>query len=159
MLAIVAVFQLVKRFTSRGSMDTIESRGLIAEGEQSTQSNDPFYSRMMRNVNTVQYEELSAEQIEAARKRRSQDRRNNEKVDLSKIQLPANHPFAVSKELTEEEEQLQMARLNVRRGMPIKDVNELKARKGRVQPMGRDSQPRLGDGTAGRRPGMRRDGK
>ena len=29
---------------------------------------------MMRNVNTVQYEELSQEQIEAARRRRSQDR-------------------------------------------------------------------------------------
>lgn len=35
-------------------------------------------------------------------------------------------------QMSDEEEQLQMARLSVRRGMPIKDLSELKARQGRL---------------------------
>jgi len=146
-LGIVVLFsllQVVKRFTRRGSMDSLENRGLVIETEQSHQSNDPFYSQMMKNVNTVQYDELSTDQIAAARQRRSQDRSEDEKVDLNKIQLPANHPFAVSKQISDEEEQLQNARLQVRRGMPLKDVKELQARQNRInqQQQGRQGQDR-----------------
>jgi hypothetical protein len=144
-LGIVVVFtllQVVRKFTRRGSMDSLENRGLVTEVEQSHQSNDPFYSQMMRNVNTVQYDELSTDQIAAARQRRSQDRSQDEKVDLNKIQLPANHPFAVSKQISDEEEQLQKARLRVRRGMPLKDINELQARQNRAAQQGQQPQDR-----------------
>lgn len=140
-LVVVSLFQIVKRFTRRGSRDSLENRGLVIETEQSHQSNDPFYSQMMKNVNTVQYDELSPEQIAAARQRRSQDRSEDEKVDLNKIQLPANHPFAVSKQISDEEEQLQNARLRVRRGVPLKDVNELQARQNRTSQQQQDQQP------------------
>lgn len=42
-------------------------------------------------------------------------------------------------QLSEEEEQLQMARLNVRRGMPLRDLNELKSRQqGAAKPFDRN---------------------
>ena len=47
-------------------------------------------------------------------------------------------------QISDEEEQLQRARLGVRRGMPLKDVNELKTRQNRVnqQQQGRPGQDR-----------------
>lgn len=152
-VVVFSVLQLVKQFTRRGSMDSLENRGLVIETEQSHQSNDPFYSQMMKNVNTVQYDELSSDQIAAARQRRSADRSEDEKVDLNKIQLPANHPFAVSKQISDEEEQLQNARLRVRRGMPLKDANEMQARQNRAnqQQQGRPGQDRGTNGPSPRR--------
>jgi hypothetical protein len=44
-------------------------------------------------------------------------------------------------QISDEEEQLQNARLRVRRGVPLKDVNELQARQNRTSQQQQDQQP------------------
>jgi hypothetical protein len=61
--------------------DSVRSCGLLAAAIKLHLSKPHiilivFCAEMMKNVNTVQYDELSPEQIAAARQRRSQDRCN-----------------------------------------------------------------------------------
>ncbi|KAK9802693.1 hypothetical protein WJX73_007339 [Symbiochloris irregularis] len=120
-LAAAALLQIYKRFKSgnSGSMTTLESRGLIDEDRH---GKDIFYTDIMKNVNTVQMEELSKDQIAAARERRLKER-ESWTVDIDDIVLPDNHPFAVKKPVTKEDEELVEARLNVRRGLPLQDLS------------------------------------
>lgn len=74
----------------------------------------------------VQYEELSDEQIAAARRRRRQDVAEDTLPDLDKIELPENHPFAVNTEVSPEEEELQRLRLSARRGLSSEDMRMLR---------------------------------
>ncbi|CAL5222148.1 g4471 [Coccomyxa viridis] len=119
---LVAVLRILKAISNRdrGSLDTLQGRGLISE-ERSMANTDPFYDKVMKNVRTVQYEELSDDQIKAARMRRSRDR-DFTKVDLEKVELPANHPFAMKKQVSRDEEKLQKARLEIKRGLPLQDL-------------------------------------
>ncbi|KAK9805559.1 hypothetical protein WJX72_005072 [[Myrmecia] bisecta] len=123
LLLIWVVLRIAKKLTKRnsGSMGDLESRGLVDDERGRTPGKDPFYDDVMKNMNTVAFEELSKEQIMAARKRRSLER--DADLDLSKVELPDNHPWAVKKQVDPQEEELQKARLNIRRGAPLQDLS------------------------------------
>lgn len=81
----------------------------------------------MRGVKTIEFEELSDDVIEAARRRRRQEIvRDGGVVDIDTIPLPENHPFAVKKQVSAEEEELQRLRLSTRRGLSAEDMKLLK---------------------------------
>ncbi|CAL8465378.1 g4914 [Coccomyxa elongata] len=121
LIAVSLTLRLLKRLTRPGSLDSLEGRGLINE-ERNVSNTDPFYDKVMKNVRTVQIEELSKEQIEAARMRRRKDR-DIGSLDLENVELPENHPFAIKKQVSKDEEELQNARLKVRRGLPLQDLS------------------------------------
>jgi hypothetical protein len=54
----------------------------------------------MRNMKKVQYEELSDDQIAAARRRRSREVALDSAPDIDDIELPDNHPFAFKQSIT-----------------------------------------------------------
>lgn len=55
----------------------------------------------MKGVRTVSYDELSPEQMEAARRRRRIElSRDSTSLDLEDVELPENHPFAVKQNLS-----------------------------------------------------------
>ncbi|KAK9864950.1 hypothetical protein WJX84_010154 [Apatococcus fuscideae] len=102
----------------KGSMGELESRGYLDEERG---NKDPYLSDAMKNVNTINYEPLSKDQIEAARKRRLRER-DQDDIDIEKVELPENHPWAVKQKVTKDEEELQKARLTIRRGAPLQDL-------------------------------------
>ncbi|KAI8476430.1 MAG: hypothetical protein J3K34DRAFT_401343 [Monoraphidium minutum] len=77
---------------------------------------DPFEREVLRNVNMVAVDELSNEAIAAARARRSRESAYL-KMELEEVELPENHPWAVRKPVSEEQEAEITARLQVRRGV------------------------------------------
>lgn len=101
-------------------MDGLVERGYLDENRHRS---DPFYSDVMKDVNTVQIDELSEDQINSARMRRSRER-SNSPMHLQDIELPDNHPFASKAPISSEEDALMMARLKVRRRMPPQSVGE-----------------------------------
>eukprot|EP00878_Enallax_costatus_P009008 GHUV01009420.1.p2 GENE.GHUV01009420.1~~GHUV01009420.1.p2 ORF type:complete len:204 (+),score=46.40 GHUV01009420.1:606-1217(+) len=103
--AALAVGFVVKRLRRRS-----EDMGYVY---YSAGRNDPFMSGVMKNVNTVQMEELSPDIIAAARARRSRERANH-KLDLEDIELPENHPWATRKPMSQEQEAAIAQRLQVR---------------------------------------------
>eukprot|EP00891_Asterochloris_glomerata_P009472 jgi/Astpho2/9472/Aster-x0400 len=88
------------------------------KGEKGTNAGEPYYKNIMKHVNTIQMEELSDAQILAARKRRSKERDVVTKVDIDKLELPDNHPFAVKKKISKDEEELIKKRLEDRVAVP-----------------------------------------
>uniref|UniRef100_A0A383WCL7 Uncharacterized protein n=1 Tax=Tetradesmus obliquus TaxID=3088 RepID=A0A383WCL7_TETOB len=92
--------------------------------------NDPFMKDVMKNVNTVQMDELSPEIIAAARARRSRERANH-RLDLEEVELPENHPWATRKPMSQEQEAAIQARLQV------------KPRSSRGGPPAGDTRPRI----------------
>eukprot|EP00879_Flechtneria_rotunda_P015025 GHRR01015700.1.p1 GENE.GHRR01015700.1~~GHRR01015700.1.p1 ORF type:complete len:188 (+),score=62.94 GHRR01015700.1:198-761(+) len=75
--------------------------------------NDPFENNVMRNVNKVAFDELSADIIQAARARRSKELANI-RLDLQEIELPENHPWATRNPMTPEQEAAIQHRLRPR---------------------------------------------
>ncbi|KAF6266822.1 hypothetical protein COO60DRAFT_1697273 [Scenedesmus sp. NREL 46B-D3] len=75
--------------------------------------NDPFLNDVMKNVRTVQMDELPPELIAAARARRSRERANH-KLDLEEVELPENHPWAMRMPMSHEQEAAIQSRLQVR---------------------------------------------
>jgi hypothetical protein len=76
---------------------------------------------MMREIDTRAIGELSDEAVAAARARRARERAGSGggggPVDLDEVELPDNHPWAVRRPVSAEEEELIRARLSVpRRG-------------------------------------------
>lgn len=108
---------ILKRLRRRSSVSDLEDRGYLDESRGNA---DPYLEDVMKNVNKVEYGELSEEQIAAARKRRARGM-----VDFRKAEpeVPKDHPFAVKQELTPEEEELIQKRLSVRRGAPVQDLS------------------------------------
>ncbi|MEW5298125.1 MAG: hypothetical protein WDW36_001280 [Sanguina aurantia] len=86
----------------------------------------------MKNINTVDMEMLSKEQIDAARQRRSMERANH-KLDLDDVELPPNHPFATRQPMSQEDLELVRARLNARRSTPPMPGSQGSDRAGRAQ--------------------------
>ncbi|GLI66800.1 hypothetical protein VaNZ11_010709 [Volvox africanus] len=74
---------------------------------------DSYLAKVMKDVNTVRIEDLSPEQIEAARARRSKERANH-KLSLEEIELPQNHPFATRQVLSKEEYEQSLQNLHAR---------------------------------------------
>ncbi|GFR50028.1 hypothetical protein Agub_g12178 [Astrephomene gubernaculifera] len=68
---------------------------------------------VMKDVNTVRIEDLSPDQIESARARRSKERANH-KLSLEEIDLPQNHPFATKQKLSKEEQEQSLQNLRAR---------------------------------------------
>lgn len=50
----------------------------------------------------------------------------SDSIDIDKLELPANHPFAESRQVSKEEEELQRQRLLARRGLSAQDVELLR---------------------------------
>jgi len=108
-----------------GSLDRLVTRGHLSEDRH--REGDPFYDATMKRVNTVQYGELSSDQIAAARARRSRERSPSPALRLEDIELPDNHPFASRTNVSAAEEELMLARLRVRRGVPLQSLGDLAA--------------------------------
>lgn len=120
MLLAFTLFRIVKKIQGRGSVKGLVSRGLVQQ-EKGMNKGDPYYKDIMRHVNTMQMEELSEDQIAAARARRSKER-DSPRFDIEKVDLPDNHPFAVKKKVSKDEEELAKKRLEVKRGLPLQDL-------------------------------------
>lgn len=120
LLVAFALFRIFKKIQGRGSVTGLVSRGLVQE-EKGTNKGDPYYKDIMKHVNTVHMEELSDDQIAAARARRSKER-DVPRFDIEKMDLPDNHPFAVAKKVSKDEEELAKKRLEVTRGLPLQDL-------------------------------------
>lgn len=121
LLLAFAVFRIFKKIQGRGSVKGLVSRGLVQE-EKGTNKGDPYYKDIMKHVNTMHMEELSDDQIAAARARRSKER-DSPRFDIEKVDLPDNHPFAVKKKVSKDEEELAKKRLEVKRGLPLQDLS------------------------------------
>lgn len=88
-------------------------------------------------------EELSDEQVQAARRRRRQEIvRDGGTVDLDTIELPDNHPFAVKEKVSEEEEEMHRLRLSARRGLSPEDMRLLKQQQQLAAQMEADAEDR-----------------
>lgn len=120
LLAVFALFKIFKKIQGRGSVTGLVSRGLVQE-EKGTNKGDPYYKDIMKHVNTVDMEQLSDDQIAAARARRMKER-DTARFDIEKMDLPENHPFAMAKRVSKDEEELAKKRLSVKRGLPLQDL-------------------------------------
>ncbi|KAL0029419.1 hypothetical protein WJX77_006094 [Trebouxia sp. C0004] len=120
LLVVFALFKIFKKIQGRGSVTGLVSRGLVQE-EKGTNKGDPYYKDIMKHVNTVDMEQLSDDQIAAARARRMKER-DIARFDIEKMDLPENHPFAVAKKVSKDEEELAKKRLSVKRGLPLQDL-------------------------------------
>ncbi|KAG2424263.1 hypothetical protein HXX76_014643 [Chlamydomonas incerta] len=69
---------------------------------------------VMKDVNTVRIDDLTPEQIEAARARRSKERSANHRLCLEDVELPQNHPFATKQKLTQEQQDAALSNLRAR---------------------------------------------
>lgn len=128
-LGVVVVFLGLKKVffgRRRGSVDRLVSRGMLDEDREN--ESDPYYNNMMKNINTVQVETLSREQIERARARRAGDlrkkREGGEADRLEDFAIPENHPWAEKTEVGDGDEELIKARLAVSRGLPLETLED-----------------------------------
>lgn len=104
----------------------------------------------MKGMKTVQYDDLSPELVEAARRRRRQEiERDGGRLELEKIDLPENHPFAVKQKVTKEEEEMQRLRMSARRGLSPEDMRLLKQQQQLADTMEAEEEAR--DSRGGRR--------
>ncbi|QDZ21032.1 hypothetical protein HOP50_05g35570 [Chloropicon primus] len=126
----VAAF-LVSKVAGRkkGSVDRLVSRGMLDEDRD--REKDPYFQNMMKNINTVQVETLSRQQIEQARRRRAGDLAKKKKSTggregdkLEDFSIPDNHPWAEKKEVDASDEELIKARLAVKRGLPLENLDD-----------------------------------
>lgn len=120
-VAILACSRLVGYLMRQNRRNVLEERGF----KRDTAADEDHYNRMMRGMKTVKYDELSTEQMAAARRRRQREVANDS-IDIDTLELPANHPFAVHQEISAEEEELQKQRLQARRGLSAQDLELLK---------------------------------
>lgn len=129
--------RMIKKNMGGGSR--LEERGFKKGGV----ADDRAYAQAIKGMRRIQYDELSPEQIEAARRRR---RREVEKdalpLDLEQIELPENHPFAVKKRLAPEEEALQRSRLSARRGLSAEDMRKLREQQALADQMDAEEEAR-----------------
>ncbi|KAK3277588.1 hypothetical protein CYMTET_14414 [Cymbomonas tetramitiformis] len=111
---LVTLFGVWRLTSRRGSVDTLADRGVGLEKDRNVDA-DRFYQGMMKNVRTTEMPELTPDEIEAARARRRQEQvtRGEESVEsLAEMELPTNHPWAVSEKETEEEKAKREAQVN-----------------------------------------------
>ena len=120
-VAVLACSRLIGYMMRKNRRNALEERGF----KRDTAADEDHYNRMMRGMKKVKYDELSQEQMAAARKRRQREVANDS-IDIDKLELPANHPFAVHEKVSPEEEELQRQRLQARRGLSAQDLELLK---------------------------------
>lgn len=111
---LVTLFGVWRLTARRGSVETLADRGVGLEKDRNVDA-DKFYKGMMKNVRTTEMPELTPDEIEAARARRRQEQvtRGEEGVEsLAEMELPSNHPWAVSEKETEEEKAKREAQVN-----------------------------------------------
>jgi hypothetical protein len=137
-LGILVLLRLIGAW-SRSRNRSLEERGYKPNGGASEDS----YSKAMKGMKKVQMEELSDEQVQAARRRRRQEIvRDGGTVDLDTIVLPDNHPFAVKENISEEEEEMQRLRLSARRGLSPEDMRMLKQQQALAEQMEAEAEER-----------------
>lgn len=120
-LTVLVVTRVLGTFMRRQRRSALEERGY----KRDSAADEDHYSRMMKGMKTVKYEELSDEALQAARKRRQREVAGDS-LDIDNLDLPANHPFAVRQEVSKEEEELQRQRLLARRGLSPQDLELLR---------------------------------
>lgn len=103
----------------RREMSDLEARGVL---DESRDQKDPYLEDVMANMGRVQYGDLSEEQINEARNRRSRARAGKSPPNEEDIDIPSNHPFAKREQITEEQQELMKKRLQVKRGLPLQDL-------------------------------------
>lgn len=142
-LALVSLFAALR--IGKAVKKRMSGGGHLAERgfKRDAVADDKAYMRAIKGMKKVQYDELSEEAIAAARRRR---RREVEKdmlpMDLDKIELPENHPFAVRKKLAPEEEELQRSRLSARRGLSPEDMRKLREQQALADKMDAEEEAR-----------------
>lgn len=113
--------------------NSLEERGF----KPNRDAGEDHYSKMMKGMKTVRYDELSEEQMKAARQRRQRET-SQDMLDIENVELPPNHPFAVKKEISEEEAEIQRQRLMARRGLSAQDLELLKKQQALADEMDRE---------------------
>jgi hypothetical protein len=130
LVAVLGAIGIARKTRRKGSVDRLVKRGML---EEYREREDPYYQNMMKNVNKVRVEPLSQAQIEDARKRRAGDLSargktsrgvGKDKDSLEDFSIPDNHPWAEKKGVAEDDEELIKARLAVKRGLPLENLNE-----------------------------------
>lgn len=110
--AVAGAFLFSKLRGARGSVGDLEARGMLDENRDVDE--EKFYKRMMAGVNTIEMEELTDEQIAAARARRAQARSMTPaeiEQELRALEVPQNHPWAQKVKLTAAEEAARTKRI------------------------------------------------
>jgi hypothetical protein len=120
-LGVLVVTRVLGTLMRRQRRSALEERGY----KRDSAADEDHYSRMMKGMKTVKYEELSDEALQAARKRRQREVAGDS-LDFDNLDLPANHPFAVKQEVSKEEEEMQRQRLMARRGLSAQDLELLR---------------------------------
>lgn len=120
-IGVLVVTRVLGTLMRRQRRSALEERGY----KRDSAADEDHYSRMMKGMKTVKYEELSDEALEAARKRRQREVAGDS-LDIENLDLPANHPFAVKQEVSKEEEEMQRQRLLARRGLSPQDLELLR---------------------------------
>jgi len=129
----IGAFQFSRR--NKGSVDRLVSRGML---DVDREKEDPYYKNAMRGVNKVMIEELTEEQISAARKRRAGDRRKANRDKLENFDIPSNHPWAEKKPVSSNDEELIKQRLDVKKGLPLQELQSRQGSQGAEQKDGED---------------------
>ncbi|KAG2496421.1 hypothetical protein HYH03_005647 [Edaphochlamys debaryana] len=83
---------------------------------------------VMKDINTVRIDDLSPDQIEAARARRSKER-----LMLEDVELPQNHPFATKQKLTPEEMERSLQNLRAGRSRRHRQYDAMQAAQEQAQ--------------------------
>eukprot|EP00890_Picochlorum_soloecismus_P005159 jgi/Picsp_1/5644/NSC_03003-R1_hypothetical protein COCSUDRAFT_53521 [Coccomyxa subellipsoidea C-169] len=120
-LALLTCSRLLGAFMRSRRANALEERGFKRGGA----ADEDHYNKLMKGVKTVQYDELTEEQMMAARRRRQREV-PKDSLDMENLELPENHPFAVNKQVSKEEEELQRQRLLARRGLSAQDMELLR---------------------------------
>jgi hypothetical protein len=111
------------RRSRNGSSSALADRGYKSKGL----ADENHYNKLMKSMRKTNYEELSDDAISAARRRRQREvEREGGAVDLEKIELPSNHPFAMKREMSMEEEENMKARSSARRRLSAEDMKLLR---------------------------------
>ena len=80
----------------------------------------------MKNIKTVKIDPPTEEEMLAARKRRAGERdveRAQEGGKADGLEIPEDHPFASSERVAKEDDELIKARMKIKRGMPLQDLD------------------------------------
>lgn len=116
----------------RREVSDLEARGVL---DESRDQKDPYLEDVMANMGRVQYGDLSEDQIQDARKRRSRARGGKLPPKEEDIVIPSNHPFAKREQITLEQQELMKQRLQIKRGLPLQDLQGTRGLPGMPVPL------------------------
>ena len=110
-----------KNGVAGGSLEALRGRGELGDFSSEV-ADDQFMRRYMKNIKTVKIDPPTEEEMLAARKRRAGERAQ-EGGKADGLEIPEDHPFASSERVAEEDDELIKARMKIKRGMPLQDLD------------------------------------